>query len=142
MDDAAGGDPATTVYYTVVTKKRNYFVIIDRAGRENTVHLPPTSGRSGFNRHMEQTRPPFVAVLAYVERQHRLSRLRSRMSECANGKAKPGGKPGSRRKRREKEGGGGSQFLCLSCCLFAAAGGGAFYYFKILKPERGRQQQP
>lgn len=145
VDDVERTDEIDKQFITAVSKNGNYFyLVIDRAGKEDNVYLLNMVDEADLLALMEDasTEPKVCSCKDKCE----AGAVNADCSVCSADKAKCTGKaadeatkPAEPQPEKEK---GNPMGIVALLLVFGLVGGGAFYYFKVVKNKAKPQRNP
>lgn len=144
VDDVERTDEIDKQFITAVSKNGNYFyLVIDRAGKEDNVYLLNMVDEADLMALMEDapTEPPICDCKDKCE----VGAINADCPVCSTDKTKCTGKAAEPTEPAEplpeKTKGNPMGFVSL-LLVFGLIGGGAFYYFKVVKNKAKPQSNP
>ena len=144
VDDVERTDEIDKQFITAVSKNGNYFyLVIDRAGKEDNVYLLNMVDEADLLALMEDA--PTEPKVCSCKDKCEVGAVNADCSVCSEDKSKCTGKateatePAEPHPQKEK----GSQMgIVVLLLVFGLVGGGAFYYFKVVKNKAKPQSNP
>lgn len=144
VDDVERTDEIDKQFITAVSKNGNYFyLVIDRAGKEDNVYLLNMVDEADLLALMEET--PTEPKICSCKDKCEAGAVNADCTVCNSNRADCTGKalettePTEPQPEKEKSNPMGIAALLLVFCL---VGGGAFYYFKVVKNKAKPQSNP
>lgn len=144
VDDVERTDEIDKQFITAVSKNGNYFyLVIDRAGKEDNVYLLNMVDEADLLALMEET--PTEPKICSCKDKCEAGAVNADCTVCNSNRADCTGKalettePAEPQPEKEKSNPMGIAALLL---VFGLVGGGAFYYFKVVKNKAKPQNNP
>ncbi len=145
VDDVERTDEIDKQFITAVSKNGNYFyLVIDRAGKEDNVYLLNMVDEADLLALMEET--PTEPKVCYCTDKCEIGAMNTDCPVCSTNKTKCTGKAHEEtaptdepQPKKEKSSPMGILALLL---VIGLVGGGAFYYFKVVKNKAKPQSNP
>lgn len=144
VDDVERTDEIDKQFITAVSKNGNYFyLVIDRAGKEDNVYLLNMVDEADLMALMEDA--PTEPKVCSCKDKCEVGTVNGDCPVCSADKAKCTGKapeatePAEPQPEKEK---GSPMGIVVLLLVFGFVGGGAFYYFKVVKNKAKPQSNP